>query len=192
MRSAELNLGQYATDKVVNGYFWQYDRLLTPWVDQAIVLLELGVHEGASLQLWRDYFPHGTIAGIDIELPKNFEPTERVHLFEGSQGDTGFLSEVARRVVPDGFDIIIDDASHMGELTRTSFWHFVRSSSQVWWALCDRGLGNRLLGTLAGRTLRLDRSQQRSIAEKARRKDRDEDGSALPQLRHGSLCQGTD
>jgi hypothetical protein len=87
------------------------------------VLLELGVHEGASLLLWRDYFPHGTVAGIDIELPKNFESTERVHLFEGSQGDTGFLSEVARRVAPDGFDIIIDDASHMGELTRTSFWH---------------------------------------------------------------------
>jgi hypothetical protein len=26
-------------------------------------------------------------------------------------------------IAPDGFDIIIDDASHIGELTKTTFWH---------------------------------------------------------------------
>ena len=30
---------------------------------------------------------------------------------------------MASKTAPDGFDIIIDDASHIGELTKTSFWH---------------------------------------------------------------------
>jgi hypothetical protein len=34
-----------------------------------------------------------------------------------------FLSQVANNVAPEGFDIIIDDASHLGELTKTAFWH---------------------------------------------------------------------
>ena len=30
---------------------------------------------------------------------------------------------MAIETAPDGFDIIIDDASHLGELTKISFWH---------------------------------------------------------------------
>jgi hypothetical protein len=30
---------------------------------------------------------------------------------------------IADNVAPEGFDIIIDDASHIGELTKTAFWH---------------------------------------------------------------------
>jgi hypothetical protein len=48
------------------------------------------------------------------------------HVFrssKGNQADKAFLSKVASKTAPDGFDIIIDDASHIGELTKTSFWH---------------------------------------------------------------------
>jgi len=34
-----------------------------------------------------------------------------------------FLSEVACKTAPEGFDIIIDDASHLGKLTKIAFWH---------------------------------------------------------------------
>jgi hypothetical protein len=30
---------------------------------------------------------------------------------------------VARKTAPEGFDIIIDDASHFGDLTKIAFWH---------------------------------------------------------------------
>lgn len=83
----------------------------------------IGIHKGGSLRLWRDYFPLGLISGIDIELPKDFVPGERIQVFEGSQADTGFLSRVACEAAPEGFDIIIDDASHLGELTKKTFWH---------------------------------------------------------------------
>ena len=123
MRSKQLNLSTYDTDKVQHHYLELYDPILSPWADKEIKLLEIGIHRGGSLKLWRDYFPHGRIVGIDLKLPKNFVPGDRVQVFEGSQADTGFLSEVAMKTAPEGFDVIIDDASHIGELTKTTFWH---------------------------------------------------------------------
>jgi hypothetical protein len=123
MRSKQLNLDAYDSDKVRIGYLDLYDPILASSVDKDIKLLEIGVHKGASLQLWRDYFPYGVIVGIDIKLPERLVPGERIQVFQGSQSDTRFLSEVANKVAPEGFDIIIDDASHIGELTKTTFWH---------------------------------------------------------------------
>src|SRR5256886_11511099 len=123
MRSKQLNLGSYNTDKITHRYLEVYDPILTQWMGKEIKLLEIGVHKGGSLQLWRDYFPLGTIVGIDLKLPERFEPGERIQVFEGSQSDERFLSEVANKTAPGGFDVIIDDASHIGELTKTTFWH---------------------------------------------------------------------
>jgi hypothetical protein len=123
MRSKQLNLQAYDTDKIQHDYLGVYDPILSAWTDKEVKLLEIGVHKGGSLQLWRDYFPQGTIIGVDIELPEGFKSGERIQLFKGSQADTQFLSEVATSVAPEGFDIIIDDASHIGELSKTTFWH---------------------------------------------------------------------
>jgi len=123
MRSMQLPLEQYHSDKIANCYLERYDPIFEPWLEKKIVLLELGVEKGGSLLLWRDYFPLATIVGIDIQLPKGFQPTERIHVFEGSQADPQFLSRVANDIAPEGFDIIIDDASHIGELTKIAFWH---------------------------------------------------------------------
>lgn len=123
MRSRELDLSRYDTDKIGNRYLEHYDPLMTPLAGQAVKLLEIGVYKGGSLLLWRDYFPRGTIVGIDAKLPAGMVSGDRIHLFEGSQADTAFLSRVAGATAPDGFDIIIDDASHVGELTRRAFWH---------------------------------------------------------------------
>src|SRR5260370_14044266 len=123
MRSKQLNLTSYTTDKVTHRYLDVYDPILLPWVGKEIKLLEIGIYKGGSLQLWRDYFPLGIIIGIDLKRPERFEPGERIQVFEGSQSDERFLSEVAKKTAPDGFDIIIDDASHIGELTKRTFWH---------------------------------------------------------------------
>ena len=123
MRSSQITLDQYDSDKIDNHYLEQYDPALEHLVNENIVLLELGVLNGGSLLLWSDYFPQGKIVGIDIKLPKKFQPTERIHIFEGSQTDTNFLSDVADKTAPDGYDVIIDDASHVGQLTKTAFWH---------------------------------------------------------------------
>jgi hypothetical protein len=123
MRSKELDLSAYDTDKVKLRYLDAYDPVLAPWVDKEIKLLEVGVYRGGSLKLWRDYFPCGTIVGIDWTLPDHFGPEDRILFFRGSQKNRPFLSEVANKTAPEGFDIIIDDASHIGEWTKRTFWH---------------------------------------------------------------------
>ena len=123
MRSEQLNLAAYDTDKIQHRYLEVYDPILSAWTDKDVKLLEIGVHKGGSLKLWRDYFQRGIIVGIDLELPEGFVPGERIQLFKGSQADTKFLSQVAISVAPEGFDIIIDDASHIGDLSKTTFWH---------------------------------------------------------------------
>lgn len=143
MRSRQLTLASYNSDKIGLCYLDTYDPILAPWADKEIRLLEVGVHKGGSLQLWRDYFPRGTIVGIDVNLPKDFLPGERIQVFQGSQADTRFLSEVANKVAPEGFDIIIDDASHIGALTKTSFWHLFENHLQPGglYAIEDWGTG---------------------------------------------------
>ena len=123
MRSLELSLSQYGTDKISGRYLEKYDPMLQPWVDKKITLLELGIYKGESLLLWRDYFQRGTIVGIDIKLPAKFQPTDRIHLYKGSQTNRSFLSSVANSVAPEGVDIIIDDASHFGAYSKIAFWH---------------------------------------------------------------------
>ncbi|MCU0460397.1 MAG: hypothetical protein MUF36_00065 [Bacteroidales bacterium] len=123
MRSSKLDLTKYNTDKIESGYLTQYDEEFASLVQEDIRLLELGIRDGGSLLLWKDYFPESKIAGIDIKLPEQFQSVQDIFLYEGSQADPVFLSNVASEVAPDGFDIIIDDASHIGELTSKAFWH---------------------------------------------------------------------
>jgi SAM-dependent methyltransferase len=122
-RSDKLNLARYDTDKIHNRYLEMYDPIFEPWLQKPINLLEIGVYKGGSLHLWRDYFPFAQITGIDLNLPQEFVAGERIQVFQGSQTDKNFLSSMAEMRAPEGFDIIIDDASHVGEWTRQSFWH---------------------------------------------------------------------
>ena len=92
MRSSQLLLEKYDSDKITNCYLERQDLILEPWLNKKIVLLELDVHKSGSLLLERDYFPQGTIVGVDISLPKDFTKTERIRLYEGNSTDTKFLS----------------------------------------------------------------------------------------------------
>ncbi len=123
MRSAELHLELYGTDKIPNHYLENYDLFFDGLSQQPVVLLELGILTGGSLLLWRDYFPHGKIVGIDRHLPEGFIPGDRISVYQGNQADRGFLTHVASATAPGGYNIIIDDASHIGELTKVAFWH---------------------------------------------------------------------
>jgi hypothetical protein len=75
--------------------------------------------------MWQEYFANGLIVGIDLHPnPLTIMP-ERMRFYQGAQEDAVFLDHVAKECAPEGFDIIIDDASHIGTLTRASFWNLV-------------------------------------------------------------------
>lgn len=96
-----------------------YEALLAPLRSERFVLLELGVASGHSLAMWRDGFPRATIVGVDRELP-DVDLGPRVHLRKGDQADAELLAGLRRAYAPDGFAVIIDDASHLAALTARS------------------------------------------------------------------------
>src|SRR5688500_2684598 len=120
--------GGYDTDKS-DAYLREYEAFLGPLRERDVRLLELGVLHGGSLLLWRDAFPRGVIAGLDREPVALNDPSGRILTFQGEQDDVALLDRIAARVAPEGFDVVIDDASHLAAPTRTSFWH-----------LCERHL----------------------------------------------------
>jgi hypothetical protein len=102
-------------------YLDEYDRLFRPLRRLPLRLLELGVQAGISMLLWREYFPNAIIVGLDVaSKPEIFPDEQRLHFVRGSQDDPAALDEaVAQAGGP--FDIIIDDASHLGYLTARFF-----------------------------------------------------------------------
>jgi hypothetical protein len=124
----------YRTDKGSNGYLPWYQRHFGGIRNEKMTVLEIGVFEGASLRVWRSYFPASQIVGIDID-PKNIvEP--RIFCRQGSQDDPDFLTSVGAEFGP--FDIIIDDGSHIGRHTIKSFdYLFPRLAPGGWYVIED-------------------------------------------------------
>lgn len=119
-----LDASSYDTDKALHThYLRRYEEYFDKLQDREVRLLELGVYKGGSLLLWRDYFQKGLIVGLDLNLVQLDDPSGRIRIYSGQQQDTRLLDRIGAETAPGGFDVIIDDCSHIGELTRISFWH---------------------------------------------------------------------
>lgn len=116
----------YETDKWnAHWYAQHYQQHFHPLRKKKLRILEIGVggdddpkRGGASLRMWKKYFPNSLIYSIDIH-DKSFLQEKRIKIFKGSQADENFLREVCREIGP--LDIIIDDGSHLNEHVITSF-----------------------------------------------------------------------
>lgn len=129
-------------DKWVH-YFEVYDRHFSKYRGKEVVILEIGISQGGSLQMWKDYFgDKAKIYGIDIN-PKCKEFEEKnIEIFIGSQSDREFLRKIKEKIprvdilIDDGghtmqqlivsyeelFDKIADDGVYLAEDLHTSYW----------------------------------------------------------------------
>lgn len=126
---------KYGTDKLVHGYLPHYDLRFQSLADAPIRLLEIGIYQGASLRMWRDYFHNGQIFGIDHWIPAIFTDT-RIESLHGSQQNPGFMQEVVKQLC--NLHIVIDDCSHNPEDQLVSFkflWPIVESNG--WYCIED-------------------------------------------------------
>jgi hypothetical protein len=99
-----------------------YDRYFGDFSDRAVTLLEMGVHTGDSLKVWASYFPSGTIIGVDItEKKRDFSGYPNIIFQRGDQTDSERLKEILRVHAPNGLDLVVDDASHIGNNSATSY-----------------------------------------------------------------------
>ena len=114
---------KFNTDKNISGgYLDNYSKYFNEKRNYDIKLLELGIFKGGSLKLWKEYFQEGVIVGLDRKLPVDLNE-DRIVTYEGSQDDKVLLSKIGNEVAKDGFDIIIDDCSHIGSVTKNTFWY---------------------------------------------------------------------
>jgi SAM-dependent methyltransferase len=102
-------------------YLPVYERILAPYRYRPIKLLELGVYHGDSLRMWRDAFPLATVIGVDLVRPTAADGLgPRTHFFEGNQTDGALMRRIRDQLAPAGFDVVIDDASHLARETAAS------------------------------------------------------------------------
>ena len=90
--------------------------------DPEIRLLEIGVKDGASLKLWREFFEHPKcILGVDInsECEKFQDHTHNVFVETADQTSTARLQELGEEYGP--FHVIIDDGGHMMHQHQVAF-----------------------------------------------------------------------
>jgi len=97
-----------------HNYLAVYEQVLQSMRDKPIKLLEIGIFNGASLRMWRDYFPQGKIVGVDNKPQALEHAGERIEVYHGDQADPDGLIALATKHGP--FDVIIDDGSHI-------WWH---------------------------------------------------------------------
>lgn len=122
MRSL-LEIGRmFDTDKSESaGYLKNYEDNVGHLRESSVKILELGVYHGGSLLMWHEYFLDGLVVGLDLQPNPLLDMPARIRFYQGSQDDDGLLDRVVKECAPEGFDIIIDDASHVGTLSRKSF-----------------------------------------------------------------------
>jgi len=89
-----------------------YQNKFDPIRETTKKVLEIGVYEGASIRLWKEYFYKADIYALE-KLHKRagmFKNEERIHLVIGDS-----ISEKSYKQLPNDIDIIIDDGSHTPE-----------------------------------------------------------------------------
>ncbi len=103
-------------------YFPAYERHFGRYVGRPCTLLEIGVANGGSLQLWKRWLgPMVRIVGVDIHPScKGFEE-HQVSVRIGDQSDPAFLDALVGEF--GAFDMILDDGSHHQAHVAASFAH---------------------------------------------------------------------
>src|SRR3990167_8698218 len=86
---------KYKTDKstITHCYLDNYEKHISQWRDKEFNLLEIGVAGGASIKMWREYFPKAKVYGID-----NNPDCAAEGIFIGSQNDITFMADVLTKI----------------------------------------------------------------------------------------------
>lgn len=128
----------FGTDKNNDHFYTQhYQHHFQAFRNKKINLLEIGIggyddpHGGGqSLRMWKAFFPHANIYGLDV-YDKSFHNEHRIKTFTGSQVDEALLSQIINEM--GSIDIIIDDGSHLVE-------HVIKTFSLLFPVLSDNGI----------------------------------------------------
>jgi cephalosporin hydroxylase len=122
------------TDKnTVHSYLETYTRLFE---NRTVTnVLEIGIKDGGSIQLWHDYFDKATVYGIDVDEVTGFPaiPNPRLIMMKANAYSEQTIATLLQKSCGQKFDVLIDDGPH----TLESMKDFVRLYLPL---LSDRGV----------------------------------------------------
>ncbi len=99
---------------------------------------------GASLRMWRDYFPNANVYGADIDKEVLFQE-ERIKTYFIDQLNPAIINEFWNHVGVADFDLMIDDGLHTFEAGSTLFTHSIdRLASNGIYIIEDVSVGELL------------------------------------------------
>lgn len=112
------------TDKIwQHGYHRFYPRYIESLRNTATGMLEIGIDQNYSVNLWLNYFTKAMIYGIDIGVEHE---AERLKIFKCDQSSLSGLQEV-RSKITEPIQFIIDDGSHIPEHQVLTFDYFFQN-----------------------------------------------------------------
>jgi len=120
---------KHGTDKAHYHTFTEfYQKYLPDNPDDIKLIVEMGVADGKSLNLWREYFPHARVVGLDID-PKPFTDT-----FVCDGGDRASIEAALRlaNINLESIDLFIDDGGHFMDQQQTTWltvWPYLRKDA---------------------------------------------------------------
>lgn len=100
------------TDKYDLGYIDEfYEDLFFPIRHSVTNLLEIGIKNGGSMLLWKEYFSNAIVTGIDIHSTDNLKNKDRIiQIIEDA-----YSKSTVSKFEENSFDVIIDDGPHTTE-----------------------------------------------------------------------------
>ena len=98
----------------VNSYFQVYEELFARFRGKPVVFVEIGILNGGSLFMWREYLgPAARIIGVDLNPSARRWEEHGFEIHVGSQSDPGFWDGFFSSV--GSVDVVLDDGGHTNE-----------------------------------------------------------------------------
>jgi len=101
-------------------YLEVYEKHFERYRGKPITMLEIGVCDGGSLQLWNKYFGDQVkIYGVDLDPRCKAYEEDNIEIFIGNQSDRSFLRHIKASIPK--VDILLDDGGHVMEQQIATF-----------------------------------------------------------------------
>jgi hypothetical protein len=105
------------------GYYSRYDRFFRNNDFVPTGILEIGVHQGESTKVFATAYPDAKIVALDLKRYDHLDFSDfgNITYLGADQTDRQRLEEVIKDEFSAGFDLVIEDASHIGAYAHITF-----------------------------------------------------------------------
>ena len=107
-----------------SSYFHAYEKLFSKYVNKKIIFVEVGILNGGSLFMWREYFgKDARIIGIDNNPEAKMWEDHGFEIFIGDQANPEFWGNFKKKIGM--VDVLLDDGGHTDLQQATTLFEFI-------------------------------------------------------------------